>query len=41
LTMPRSSKPPFPDSTEAIAADVEVSQRWALRQHSGKPLYPA
>jgi hypothetical protein len=34
LTTPRSSKPPFPDSADAIGAEIEVSQRWALRQHS-------
>jgi high-affinity Fe2+/Pb2+ permease len=30
LTTPRSSKPLFPDSADAIGAEIEVSQRWAL-----------
>jgi hypothetical protein len=41
LTTPRSSKPPLPDSADAIAAEIEVSQRWALRQHCCKPLCPS
>jgi hypothetical protein len=40
LTTPRSSKPPFPDSVDVIVAEIEVSQRCALRQHSCKPLCP-
>jgi hypothetical protein len=38
--MPRSSKPPLPDSADFIGAEIEVSQRWALRKHSCKPLCP-
>ncbi len=38
LTTSRSSKPPFPDSANVIAAEVEVSQRRALRQNSCKSL---
>ena len=34
LTTPRSSKPPFPDSSDVIVSEIEVSQRWALPQHS-------
>jgi hypothetical protein len=45
LTTPRSSKHPFPDSSypiEAeIEAEIEVSQRRELRQHSCKPLCPS
>jgi hypothetical protein len=41
LTTPRSSKPPFPDIFDAIDAEIEVSQRCALRQHSSKALCPA
>ena len=40
LTTPRSSKPPFPDSADVIGAEIEVSQRWALRKHSSKALCP-
>ena len=40
LTTPRSSKPPFPDSADLIVAEIEVSQRCALRQHSCNPLCP-
>ena len=40
LTTPRSSEPPFPDSADLIAVEIEVSQRWALRQHSCKTLRP-
>ena len=40
LTAPRSSKPPFSDSADLIETEIEVSQRWALRQHSYKPLCP-
>jgi hypothetical protein len=32
---------PFPDSADVIVAEIEVSQRWALPQHSGKLLCPA
>jgi hypothetical protein len=39
LTTPRSSKRPFSNSADAIAAEIKVSQRWALRQHSCQPLY--
>ncbi len=41
LTTPRSSNPPSPDSADVIGVEVEVSQRWALRQHSCKPLCPS
>jgi hypothetical protein len=41
LTTPRSSKPPSPDSADIIGAEIVVSQRWALLQHSCKPIYPA
>jgi hypothetical protein len=37
-TTPRSSKPLFPDSADHIEAEIEVSQRGALRQHSRKAL---
>jgi hypothetical protein len=40
LTTPRSSKPPSPDSADAIGKEIEVSQRWALPQHSCKPRCP-
>ncbi len=40
LTTPRSSKPPFPDSADVIGAEIQVSQRCALRQHSCKKLCP-
>jgi hypothetical protein len=30
----------LPDSANAIATEIEVSQRWALRQHSSKTLCP-
>jgi hypothetical protein len=40
LTTPRSSKPPFPDSADVIVAEIEVSQRCALRQHSCQALCP-
>ena len=40
MTTPRSSKPPFPDSADVIGAEIEVRQRWALRQHSCKTLCP-
>ncbi len=32
LTTPRSSKPPFPDSFDTIVAEIEVSQRSAMRR---------
>ena len=32
LTTPRSSKPPFPDSIDAVVFQIEASQRCALRQ---------
>ncbi len=38
LTAPRSSKPPSPDSADVIAAEIEVSQRCALRKHSCQAL---
>jgi hypothetical protein len=41
LTTPRSSKPPSPDSADVIGAEIEVSQRCALPQHSCKALRPA
>ena len=41
LTTPRSSKPPFPNSADVIAAEIEVSQRCALPQHSCKTLCPS
>jgi hypothetical protein len=40
LTTPRSSKPPLPDSADAIEAEIEVSLRCALPQHSCKALCP-
>ncbi len=40
MTTPRSSKPPSPDSVELIVAEMEVSQRWALRQHTCQKLCP-
>jgi hypothetical protein len=40
-TTPRSSKPPFPDIANAIAEEIEVSQRCPLRQHSCKTLCPS
>ena len=40
LTTPRSSKPPSPDSADVIGAEIEVSQRCALPQHSCKALGP-
>jgi hypothetical protein len=40
LTTPRRSKPPCPDSADIIVAEIEVSERWALRNHSCKPLCP-
>ena len=39
LTTPRSSKPPA--CFDIISAEIEVSQRCALAQHSCKPLCPA
>ena len=41
LATPRSSKPPLPDSADVIAAQIEVSQRCALPQHSCKTFCPA
>jgi hypothetical protein len=41
LTTPRSSKPPFADSADAIDSEIEVNQRWTLRKHSCKPLCPS
>jgi hypothetical protein len=38
LTTSRSSKPPFCGSVDSICAEIEVSQRCALRQHSFKAL---
>jgi hypothetical protein len=40
LTTPRSSQPPSPDSADVIASEINVSQHWALRQHSCKKLCP-
>jgi hypothetical protein len=41
LTTPRSSKPPFPDSFDAVVFEIEMSQRWALRQNFCKTVCPA
>ena len=41
MTTPRTSKPPLPDSADGIVAEIEASQRWALRPHSCKPLCPS
>jgi hypothetical protein len=40
LAAPRSSMSPFPDSANAIATEIEVSQRCALPQHSCQTLCP-
>jgi hypothetical protein len=43
MTTPRfdATKPPSPDIFDAIDADIKVSQRCALRQHSCKKRCPA
>ena len=41
LTTPRSSKLPSPGFADVIPAEIEVSERWALRQHSCKTLCPS
>jgi hypothetical protein len=41
VTTPRSSKPPFPDSFDSIAAEIEVSQHCALPEHSCKTFCPS
>jgi hypothetical protein len=33
LTTPRISKPPFADSADLVEAEIELSQRYALREH--------
>jgi hypothetical protein len=40
LTTTRGSNPTYPDSADVIEAEIQVSQRCALRQHSCKPFYP-
>ncbi len=40
LTTPRSSKSSFPDNSDVIVTEIEVSQRCALTQHPCKTLCP-
>ena len=40
LTTTRSSKPPFPDITDVIPVEIEVSERCTMRQYSWKTLFP-
>jgi hypothetical protein len=40
LTTPQSSNPPSSSCADHVAAQFEVSQRWALRKHSCKTLCP-
>ena len=41
LDTSRTSKLPSPDSFDVITAEIVVSQRWALPQHSCKTLRPS